>query len=328
MKLLILGGTRFVGLNLVDSALTRGYEITLFNRGKTNKGLFPEVEHLYGDRDSDLKPLQGRKWDVVVDTCGYVPRIVRKSAELLAGSVGHYTFISSINAYADFTKPGIDENSPLATIDDETVEEVTEETYGPLKVLCEKAAEQAMPGRILVLRCGLIVGPHDQSDRFTYWPVRVNSGGEILALSPRQQQIQFIDVRDLVEFILLMADKRQTGIFNTTGPGYTMTTQQFLEECKKNTESEAKFTWVDEEFIAENEINIPLWLPRDWAGICQVNCQKAVDAGLTFRPLSCTIRDTLSWHATRGVDYELKTGLKPEREREFLKAWHDTFRGN
>jgi len=321
MKILILGGTRFLGRSLLEIALAKGHEITLFNRGKSNPELFPEVEFLTGDRDSDLKPLQGRKWDVVVDTCGYVPRIVKKSVELLADAVEHYTFISSISAYADFSKPGIDENSLFATIEDETVEQVTNETYGPLKVLCEKAAEQAMPGRILVLRPGLIVGPYDPSDRFTYWPVRINSGGEVIVPSPRLQQIQFIDVRDLVEFILIMVDKRQTGIYNTTGPDYMLTTQQFLEECNKIIGSKAKFAWVSEKFIIENEINMPVWVPKEWAGINQVNCKKAIGAGLNFRPLADTIRDTLSWHATRPSDYKLRTGLKPRREREFLKLW-------
>lgn len=323
MKILILGGTRFLGRSFVEIALAKGHDITLFNRGKTNPDLFPEVECLKGDRDNDLKPLQGRKWDVVVDTCGYVPRIVKKSAELLADFVEHYTFISSISAYADFSKPGIDENSLLATTEDETVEQVTNETYGPLKVLCEKAAEQAMPGRVLVLRPGLIVGPYDPSDRFTYWSVRVKSGGEILAPSPLHEQIQFIDVRDLVEFILLMVDKRHTDIYNTTGPDYTLTTQQFLEECNKIFGSKAKFTWVSEKFIAENKINLPVWVPKEWAGINQVNCNKAIDAGLNFRSLADTIRDTFSWHATRPSDYKLKTGLKPEQEQELLKLWKE-----
>jgi len=322
MKLLILGGTRFLGRNLVEIALAQGHEITLYNRGKTNPDLFPQVEHLRGDRDSNLKPLQGRKWDAVVDTCGYVPRIVKESAELLADSVEHYTFISSLNAYADFTKPGIDEDSALATIEDKTVEEVTNETYGPLKVLCEQTAEETMPGRLLVLRCGLIVGPHDPSDRFTYWPVRINLGGEVLAPSPPQQQTQFIDVRDLVEFILLMAEKKQTGIYNTVGPDFRLTMQQLLEECNKVTGNKAKLIWVSEEFLIEKETYLPVWVPKEWIGISSVNCDKAISAGLSFRPLTDTIRDTLNWHATRPATYKLKTGLKQEREKELLQAWH------
>lgn len=323
MKIIIIGGTKFLGRSFVEIALAKGHEITLFNRGMTNPDLFPEVECLKGDRDIDLKPLRGRKWDALLDTCGYVPRIVKISAETLADSVEHYTYISSISAYADFSKPGIDENSMLAAIEDETVEQVTHETYGSLKALCEKAVEQAMPDRVLVLRPGLIVGPYDPSDRFTYWPVRVQSGGEVLAPSPPDEQIQFIDVRDLVEFILFMIEKGQTGIYNSTGPGYTLTMQQFLEECNKTFENQAEFTWVSEKFITENEINLPVWVPKEWEGINQVNCQKAIDAGLSFRPLTDTIRDTLSWHSACPSDYKLLAGLNPEQEQKLLKLWKE-----
>lgn len=322
MKILILGGTRFLGRNLVEIAMGKGHEVTLFNRGKTNPDLFPEVEHLKGERDGELTPLKDKKWDVVIDTCGYVPRIVKKSAELLADSVEHYTFISSINAYIDFSKPGIDENAPLATMDDETVEEVTNEIYGPLKVLCEKAVEQTMPGRVLVLRPGLIVGPYDPSDRFTYWPVRISAGEEILAPSPPHSQVQFIDVRDLVEFILYMAEQKKTGIFNTTGPEHSLSIHQFLEECIKVTKANVNLIWVKEEFLTKREINLPVWVPKEWIGINQANCKKAIDAGLKFRPLSDTIHDTLKWHNSRPSDFELKSGLKPEREKELLKIWY------
>jgi len=322
LKILVLGGTKFLGRTFVETALSKGHEIILFNRGKTNPDIFPEAEHLIGSRDSDLKPLHRRTWDAVVDTCGYVPRIVRKSAELLADSVGHYTFISSLNAYSDFSKPGVDENYPLATIDDETVEKVTGETYGPLKVLCEKAAERAMPGKVLTLRCGLIVGKYDPSDRFTYWPVRINQGGEVLAPSPPEQQIQFIDARDISDFILIMAERKQTGIFNTVGPDYILTMQQLLDKCNKITGNKANFTWVSEEFLTENETFPPVWLPKKWVGLSQVSSQKAISAGLTFISLAETIKDTLSWHTTHPKDYKLKTGLTTEREKELLSTWH------
>ena len=322
MKILVLGGTKFLGRTFVETALSKGHEITLYNRGKTNPDIFPEVEHLIGSRDSDLKPLRGRRWDAVVDTCGYVPRIVKKSSELLADHIEHYTFISSLNAYSDFSKPGVDENYPLATIDDETVEEVTGETYGPLKVLCEKAAERAMPGKVLTLRCGLIVGKYDPSDRFTYWPVRIKQGGEVLAPSPPEQQIQFIDARDISNFILIMAERKQTGIFNTVGPNYILTMQQLLDKCNKITGNKSNFTWVSEEFLTENETFPPVWLPKKWVGLSQVSNQKAISAGLTFISLAETIKDTLSWHATRPKDYKLKTGLTTEREKELLSTWH------
>ncbi len=323
MKILILGGTRFVGRSLVETAISEGHEVTLFNRGKTNPDLFPELELIVGDRDSELRPLHGRKWDVVVDTCGYVPRIVKKSAEMLADSVEHYTFISSISAYADFAKPGIDENSLLATIEDEAVEKVTDETYGPLKVLCEKAVRSAMPGRILVLRCGLIVGHYDPSDRFTYWPVRMSQGGKVLAPSPPQRQIQFIDARDLAQFILSMAQKRQTGTFNTTGPVYTLTMQRFLEECNGISGNRANLTWVSEDFIIENKAIMPVWVPEGWTGMFQVNCKRANAAGLTLTPLTTTIRDTVTWHATRPVRHQLKAGLETKREEELLRIWYE-----
>ncbi len=321
MKILVLGGTKFLGRTFVETALSQGHEITLYNRGKTNPDIFPEVEHLIGNRDSDLKPLHRRTWDAVVDTCGYVPRIVQKSSELLADYIEHYTFISSLNAYSDFSKPGVDENSPLATIDDETVEEVTGETYGPLKVLCEKAAERAMPGKVLTLRCGLIVGQYDPSDRFTYWPVRINQGGEVLAPSPPEQQTQFIDARDISDFILIMAERKQTGIFNAVGPNYILTMHQLLEECNKITGNKSNFTWVSEEFLIENETFLPVWLSKNWVWLSQVSNQKAILAGLTFRSLAETIKDTLSWHATRPKDYKLKTGLTTEREKELLSTW-------
>ena len=179
-----------------------------------------------------------------------------------------------------------------------------------------------MPERVLVLRSGLIVGPHDPSDRFTYWPVRTSAGGEILAPSPPHLQVQFIDVRDLVEFILYMAVKRKTGIFNTTGPDYKLNMQEFLEECIKVTSAKANLTWVNEEFLTEKETYLPVWVPKEWVGINQANCEKAISAGLCFRPLAETISDTLTWHKTRSPEYELKVGLKSEQEKDLLKAWH------
>ncbi len=209
MKLLVLGGTVFLGRHLVEAATARGHSVTLFNRGQHNPELYPEVEKLRGDRDSDLSALQGRRWDAVIDTCGYLPRAVRASAELLADAVDHYTFISSISVYADFHTPAMDESAPVGTLADETVEEVTGETYGPLKALCEQAAERALPGRVLNIRPGLIVGPHDPTDRFTYWPVRVARGGEVLAPGRPHVPVQVIDGRDLAEWTVRMVEARQ-----------------------------------------------------------------------------------------------------------------------
>jgi 2'-hydroxyisoflavone reductase len=325
MKILVIGGTRFLGRNFVEIASKQGHELTLFNRGQTNPYLFPEIEKLEGDRDGDLAPLKGRTWDVVVDTCGYVPRIVAKSAELLAGSVGLYVFISTINVYANYSKPGLNEDSPLATIEDESVEEVTDEAYGPLKVLCERAVRQNFPKDSLIPRCGLIVGPHDPTDRFTYWPVRIQKGGEVLVPSPPHMQVQFIDVRDLAEFLLLLAERRTNGIFNTTGPADKLTMQDFLTKCSSEIGNQVSFTWVSEELITGSDVgHIPMWTPENWRGIFQADCSKAINVGLSFRPLTETINDTLAWHATRPSDYDLKVGLKPEKEKELLKKWHDS----
>ncbi|HZO86929.1 MAG TPA: NAD-dependent epimerase/dehydratase family protein [Chthonomonadaceae bacterium] len=325
MNLLILGGTVFVGRHLVEAALARGHTVTLFNRSQHNPELFPEVEKLRGDRDGDLGALQGRHWDAVLDTCGYVPRIVRASAELLADAVPHYTFISSISVYKDLSIPGMDENAPVGTLEDETTEEITAETYGPLKVLCEQAAEEAMPGRVLTIRPGLIVGPHDPTDRFTYWPHRVAQGGEVLAPGRPEQTVQFIDARDLAEWNIRLIEAGQTGVYNATGPDYPLTMGRLLDECKAVGGSDARFTWASQEFLQQEGVQpwteLPLWVPEepDMAGFNAVNCDKAIAAGLTFRPLSDTIRDTLAWDATRPADREWRAGLKPERERELLE---------
>jgi 2'-hydroxyisoflavone reductase len=322
MKILVIGGTRFLGRTFVEVALDQGHELTLLNRGRTGPDLFPDIEHLRGDRDGDLAVLRGRQWDIVVDTCGYVPRIVEKSADFLQDSIERYIFISTISVYADFSKPGIDEGSPLAKIEDESTEEVTNEAYGPLKVLCENVVLDTYPERSTILRCGLIIGPYDPTDRFTYWPVRIQRGGEVLAPSPPHMQVQFLDATDLADFILLLAKNRITGVYNTTGPMQKLTMEGFLNACINITGSNASLTWVSEDFITSHDVDhIPVWTPMDWRGIFQVNCTRAINAGLLFKPLEQTIRNTLDWHATRPSDYELKVGLKPDREKELLEKW-------
>lgn len=321
MKLLILGGTVFLGRHIVESALARGHEITLFNRGQHHSDLFPEVEKLRGDRNGDLAALEGRHWDAAIDTCGYFPRVVRASAQKLADAVDHYTFISSISVYADFTKVGMDENAPVGTLADESVEEITNETYGPLKVLCERAAEQAMPGRVLTVRPGFIVGPYDPTDRFTYWPYRVAQGGDMLAPGNPDSPIQFIDVRDLASWIVRMIEDRQTGAYNATGPNYTLTMQDLLETCRKASGSNTRFIWVSEPFLAEYQVELPIWMPSEEAGGATVDCNKAFEAGLVFRPLSSTVRDTLAWQEARTPPTPLRAGLSPEQETQLLQAW-------
>jgi 2'-hydroxyisoflavone reductase len=335
MKLLILGGTKFLGRHLTEAALARGDEVTHFNRGRSNTDIFPEVEKLRGERDGGLEALRGRRWDAVVDTSGYVPRIVRASAELLADAVDVYIFVSSMSVYADYSQPN-DEDSPTGKLEDETVEEVNGATYGPLKALCERAAERAMQGRALSVRAGLIVGPFDTTVRFSYWTARVARGGEVLAPTPPERALQFIDARDLAEWMLRMADERRAGVYNACGPDYRLTMQSFLEECREVSGSDARFNWASEEFLLEKGVEpwgeLPLWLPETdekYRHFMNANCERAFAAGLKFRVLSETIRDTLAWQDAGapaapkdGVQLSNQT-LTPEREREILKSWHD-----
>ncbi|WP_164017893.1 SDR family oxidoreductase [Pyxidicoccus trucidator] len=332
-SILILGGTKFLGPALVEFARSRGHTVTLFNRGKTNPGLFPDVEKLEGDRDPNkgegLKALQGRKWDAVVDTSGYVPRIVKASAELLAPNVGHYVFVSSISVYKDLSQYGIDESSPVATVEDETTEKVAE-NYGALKALCEKAAETAMPGRVLNVRPGLIVGPDDPTDRFSYWPVRVSRGGEVLSPGDGQDPVQFIDARDLAAWIILNVERNTAGVFNATGPTQPLLMKELLDTCKTATGSDASFTWVDAAFLEKQKVapwqDMPVWIPRssEEKGLGRVSIAKALATGLTFRPTADTVRDTVAWFKTQPPERQAKlgAGVTAEREKEVLAAWH------
>jgi 2'-hydroxyisoflavone reductase len=314
--------------------------VTLFNRGLHNADLYSDVEKLRGNRRGNLDALKGRRWDAVIDTCGYTPATVGASARLLAGAIEHYTFISSVSVYAQFPLAGYDESAPAGIITDEqaieaesfdTGERATAvsygELYGPLKARCEQSVEDALPNRTLVIRPGLIVGPHDYSDRFTYWPVRVAQGGEVLAPGRPSRHVRVIDVRDLAAWNIRMAEERRTGIFNASGAdGSTM--GRLLEDCKATSGSDASFTWVDEEFLLARDVGtwveLPLWTRDEDAGIFEARNDKAIDAGLTFRPLTETIQDTLEWAQARPADTELRAGMKPEREREVLRAWHES----
>jgi 2'-hydroxyisoflavone reductase len=295
--------------------------VTLFTRGVTNPGLFPEAEHVRGNRDGDLDALEGRDWDVVVDTSGYVPRVVSASAELLAPSVGRYVFVSSISVYAGFAEPPT-EDSPLAVLDDPASEDV-QEHYGALKTLCEAEVERALPGRALVVRPGLIVGPDDPTDRFTYWPLRARRGGEILAPAPPDRPVQFIDVRDLAEWIVRMAEAGATGAFNATGRPRQLTFEALLDACGAK-----QVTWVDDTFLLEHEVGefaeLPLWIAEgndEWRSFQLVDISRALASGLTFRPLAETVRDVPVWTG-QGAPRQGKAGLAPEREAELLAAWH------
>lgn len=326
MKVLIIGGTRFLGRALVDEGIAAGHEMTLFNRGQSNPGLYPNIEQIHGDRDGGLSALGGRRWDVAVDTCGYVPRIVRAAAEYLSDAVEHYTFISSLSVYSEPLAAGVDESGAVGTIEDETTEEITGESYGPLKALCEQAATKAMGGRALHVRAGLIVGPHDLSDRFTYWPVRVARGGEVLAPDSPDYGVQFIDVRDLARWIMTAAANRLTGPYNVTGPGRPLPLGLLLDTCRAVAGSDARFTWVDEAFLLAQNVapftEMPLWVPAESGGFNAFDVSKALAAGLIYRPFAETVRDTLEWATQRPDGYVWRNGLTPEHEAELLAEWH------
>ena len=324
MNILIIGGTRFLGRHLVEAARARGHHVTLFNRGKSNPDLFPQVETILGDREHDIDKLSGRAWDAVIDTCGYVPRIVRLSAAGLAGSVGRYIFISSISVFASFGKIGMDESDPVGKLEDESVEEITGETYGPLKALCEKTVQEIYGDRALIIRPGLIVGPNDPTDRFTYWPVRVARGGDVLAPEKPEVPVQIIDVRDLAEFTIQLIEENASGVYNATGPDYELTFGRMLETSKQVSGSNANFKWASVEFLNQNNVapwsDIPVWVPdtAEDAGFSRFDLSRAIRAGLKFRALHDTVRDTIEWANTRPAEYEWRAGLKSEREQELL----------
>jgi 2'-hydroxyisoflavone reductase len=331
MKLLIIGGTRFVGRHLVEYALARGHEVTLFYRGKSNPDIFPQAEHLHGDRDSDLALLDGRTWDACIDTCGYIPRHVRQSAGHLVDSVELYAFISTISVYANDPPPppNGDESLPLQTLEDEETEEITGETYGGLKVLCERAAEAIMGERLLVIRPGFIVGPYDPTDRFEYWLDRLTRGGEVFVAGAPDRSIQFIDGRDLGIWTIHMVEANQTGIYNAVGPNEPLTWGAWLEAVRAVTSAatgvDATFTWGDDAFmesVSDLQPNLPLYVPHPYANLLAINAAKAKAEGLTTRPTDVIIRDTLAWRAAHPLTEPRRAGITSELEQELLKRWH------
>jgi 2'-hydroxyisoflavone reductase len=333
MDILIIGGTRFLGRALVEAAVPRGHRLTLFNRGRSNPGLFPEVEQLVGDRDGGLDILHNRHWDAVIDTCGYVPRVVRQSAELLAENTRCYVFISTLSVYASTAQPGLDEKAPLAVMEDPQREDITGETYGPLKVLCERVVQEALPQHSLIIRPGLIVGPHDVSDRFTYWPARLARGGEVLCPGRPERGVQFIDVRDLAEWTIHLLETGCLGIYNADGAPGAVSMGDLLQACRRAGElyaweNPAQLVWVDESFLLKQGVGpwmeMPLWIPEsdpDSAGFFAFDVSRAHAAGLTHRSLDDTVRATLSWALARPGDYAWRAGLAAARETELLQAW-------
>jgi 2'-hydroxyisoflavone reductase len=335
LRILILGGTGFTGPYQVRYALGRGHKVTAFNRGKTHPGELPaEVEQLIGDRNGKLDALKNRQWDVVIDNPTTLPAWVRDAAQILQGNVERYVFISTISVYGE-VKQGVDESAPLAKYEGpdpykETLEAMKAsgyKTYGSLKALSEKEAEKWFPGKTLIVRPGLIVGPRDETDRFTYWPVRIDRGGEVLAPGNSDDPVQFIDARDLAEWTIRMVEDRETGIYDATGPAKPLGIGGMLDGVKEAEKSNANFTWVSEEFLTQKKVepwsDMPVWTGKE-SGLARTNITRALSKGLTFRSLADTARDTLAWFKSQAPERraKFKAGLTPERETEVLVAWH------
>ncbi len=350
MRILILGGTGFLGPAIVEAALERGHSLTLFNRGRTEQRTGhtfegrERIEKRHGNRDPrrladeaaepgpdnpmGLTQLREGEWDAVIDTSAYFPRVVDASAQLLSGRVAHYVFISTVSVYASHAEPNADESAPVGTIPDPTIEQVTGESYGPLKALCEQAAEARMPGKATIVRPGLIVGPDDPTDRFTYWPVRVARGGDVLAPGTPNDPVQIIDVRDLAEWLVLLVENQTFGLFNALGPAGGMGIGTLLDACKQAAASNADFRWADAAFLREQGVSgwsdMPVWLPPegDTLGFGQRSCARAIGAGITFRPVVETAKDTLDWWNAQPEERRsrLRAGISPEREAAALKA--------
>jgi 2'-hydroxyisoflavone reductase len=332
LRVLILGGTGFIGPHEVRHARERGHTLTLFNRGQTNPEMFPGIEQLRGDRNGDLRALEGRTWDVVIDNSGFEPQQVRDSATLLKDSVQRYLFVSTQSVYTDRSIVDQDESGAVGTPD---VPESEWRGYGPLKALCEKELMNAMPGRAIVVRPAVIVGPGDESDRFTYWVDRIDRGGEVLAPGNPNDPTQCIDVRDLTEWIVRMVESGEPGTYNATGPASPLSIAELLYGIRAVTTSRVSFTWADAAFLQEQGVrpfsNMPLWQPPvgRTAGFMRMNAGRAQAQGLTYRPLAVTAKETLDWWKTLPADRraDLNAGLTPEREAEVLSAWKATTAG-
>jgi 2'-hydroxyisoflavone reductase len=334
MKLLILGGTRFLGRHTAEQALAAGHQVTLLHRGKSGAGLFPAAEHIVADRNGDLSALAGGTWDAVIDTSAYFPRQVRHIAQALAGRVGprvgHYQLVSTISVYAGFDQPGIDETGAVQQIEDPTTETVTGATYGGLKALCEQAAFKAFGEQhCLVNRPGLIVGPFDPTERFTWWARRAQRGGEVLAPGDADAPVQCIDARDAAAWMLLQATRGTAGVFNLTGPSVPTTMGEFLQTAVEAlAPAGTRLHWVDEAFLLEQGVapwsELPLWLPRKDGGLHTVQIARALATGLQCRPLRQTLLDTAAWApelAPQPAGAPPRPGLAPERETALLAAW-------
>lgn len=325
----MLGGTGYIGPHMVSEFLRRGHQVSLFNRGRTNDDLFPDLETLIGDRDGGLDVLKGKKWDAVVDNSGYVPRHVEDSARLLAPAVKHYVYISTISVYASFAVPN-DENSPLGTMPDESVEEITGETYGPLKALCEKRAREAIgDDRMTILRPTYICGPGDRTDRFSYWPVRTMRGGDMLWPGSPSDPIQIIDVRDLANFTVDCVEKKITGIYNTVTPKGSYSMGDLMNDSLAVTAADMTPVWVDAAFLEDVDLpegqSLPIWSSPLGEGknVAMIDGARARAKGLQNRPPRETCRDIVSWWKTLPPERQaaMRAGLAPETETDILTAW-------
>ncbi len=333
LRILLLGGTRFIGLHMAEVALRRGHVLTFFNRGRTNTGRFPQVERIQGDRNDDVAGLANRHWDAVIDNSAYFPRQVRLAAGPLAKNVGRYAFVSSISVYPDFSVPR-DEDSPVGKLADEGIEKVDGATYGPLKALCERAAFDAYGERTTVLRPGLIVGPDDNTDRFTYWPARAARGGEFLAPGSPADRIQVIDVRDLAEFTIRTLEQHIGGTFNLVSPPGRFTMGSLVDTSIAAAKRLAKpaappvARWAPPAFLEAQRIepwsDMPVWQPAsgESAAFAETSAKRALAAGLSVRPMLDTVHDTLAWHLQRPATERdaLKAGIAARREAEALAA--------
>jgi 2'-hydroxyisoflavone reductase len=325
MRLLVLGGTTFAGRHLVELALERGHDVTLFNRGQTGADLFPGVGRVRGERAGGLDGLRGMRFDLVVDTSGYLPADVERSAALLADAAGRYLFVSSRSVYADHSVPGANEDSPIGELPEGAPDDkVTEESYGPLKARCEQAVRAAFGDRTVILRPGLIVGPHDPTGRFTYWPQRIAEGGDVLAPEPPEQPIQVVDARDLAAFALDLLERGAGGTFDVVSPAGMLTLAGVIDACRQASTAESRTVWVAEDFLLERGVEpwseIPLWTPGDdFAGFQRSDVSRAVAAGLRIRPIAATVADTLRW--AQEHDSPRGDALPREREAELLAEW-------
>jgi len=334
-RILILGGTGFLGPATIEIAQAHGHHVTMFNRGKTRPDLFPGVEKLHGDRDpkkgEGLKALEGGKWDAVIDNSGYYPRMVGASAALVAPHAKQYLYISSISAYKEPNPENGTEDAPLATLADPSVEEMGKEyqNYGGLKALCEQAAQKAMPGRATIIRPGYIVGPDDPTGRFTYWPVRFDKGGELAVPGAPSDPVEIIDVRDLAAWLVHLVEQGTTGVFNACGPDKRLAWGSLVADFQKAGNPNAKPIWIPAEFMAKQEgIEFPIWAPYlgETKGFHTWSNARAVKAGLKFRPALDTVKDTLSWYKTQEKIEKGRNKLAAptaEQETKLIAAWRE-----